>query len=39
MTPQDQLEKQLAWNILKDSKQYQNMTAEEIYNSLGQDIK
>jgi hypothetical protein len=39
MTPQDQLEKQLAWNILKDSKRYQTMTTEEIYNSLGQDIQ
>ena len=39
MTPQDQLEKQLTWNILKYSKQYQSMTTEEIYNSLGQDIQ
>jgi hypothetical protein len=39
MTPQDQLEKQLVWNMLKDPKWYQSMTAEEIYNSLGQDIQ
>ena len=39
MTPQDQLEKQLVWNILKDNRRYQSMTAEEIYNSLGQDIQ
>jgi len=32
------LEKQLVWNILKNNKRYQTMTAEEIYNSLAQDI-
>ena len=26
-------------NILKDDRRYQSMTAEEIYNSLGQDIQ
>ena len=34
----NKLEKQLVWNILKNDKRYQTMTAEEIYNSLGQDI-
>lgn len=39
MTPQDQLEKQLIWTILNDSRQHQSMTTEEIYNSLGQDTQ
>jgi len=34
----NKLEKQSVWNILKNDKRYQTMTAEEIYNSLGQDI-
>ena len=34
----NKLEKQSVWNILKNDKRYQTMTAEEIYNSLAQDI-
>ena len=37
MTPNNS-EKQLMWAILENYKRFQSMTAEEIYNSLGQDI-